>query len=331
MGDTSIVKGGGGAALPDTPANVLLDAGNADTLVALAAGTGAGVARSYIDAFQSGAVAAIGAEVAGTALIADGLGDVDTTSADVSAFLAAANAAAARASIGAVGVTVTTHYADDGTAANGAGGDATCAIAGTGLTSTADFEVNNTARLMNSTAIACGSWASPAIAQSATRVTLYLRMVARSGFTTGGYRWIQASLRRSAESPPASLLLGAAFSDQPNAGAGNMRANSNVAPYSGLGAPTNPITGGNDRWAKIVWENPADINGARVYLNGSTGTTRPTAGWYPVNTPLQTTATTGALAGSPGTGDLQVLLGVESYGTGGATTASIQIELEVEE
>ena len=92
--------GGGGAALPDTPANVLLDAGNADTLVALAAGTGAGVARSYIDAFQTGAVAAIGAEVAGTALIADGLGDVDTTSADVSAFLAAANAAAALASIG---------------------------------------------------------------------------------------------------------------------------------------------------------------------------------------------------------------------------------------
>jgi hypothetical protein len=91
--------GGGGATLPDTPANVLLDAGNASKVVTLD-GSGAGTTTSFIDTFQTGAVAAIGGEAAGTALIADGAGDVATTSADVSAFLASANAAAALASIG---------------------------------------------------------------------------------------------------------------------------------------------------------------------------------------------------------------------------------------
>jgi len=323
--------GGGGATLPDTPANVLLDVANEGTLVALAATTGVGSAVSYIDAFQAGAVAAIGGEAAGTALIADGLGDVATTSADVSAFLATANAAAARAAIGAAAAAApTTHYASDGTAANGAGGDATASVSGTGAGSTVAFGISGNSRLLNSSGIACGSWVSPAIAQTASRITAYIHSTALSGFATGGYRYLQASLRRSAESPPASLLMGSAISDQPAATAGNMRANSNMAPYTGLATPTNPLLGGTDRWLKVVWDSPADVMQARVYLNLSTGSTRPTAGWYPVNLTSQTQATTAALAGSVGTGDVQVIVGLESYGTGGATTATLEIVVEVE-
>lgn len=65
--------------------------------------TGAGTtyaAQTLGDAVVTGLVANLVADDAGTAIIADGAGDVQKTSADVSAILAAASAAAARSALG---------------------------------------------------------------------------------------------------------------------------------------------------------------------------------------------------------------------------------------
>jgi hypothetical protein len=86
------VPGGGGTALPTASA-----AGE------LPVSDGAGsayTATSAGDVLALGMVAALAGEPAGAALISDGAGDVATTSADVSAMLAAANNAAARAALG---------------------------------------------------------------------------------------------------------------------------------------------------------------------------------------------------------------------------------------
>ena len=49
-----------------------------------------------------------------------------------------------------------------------------------------------------------------------------------------------------------------------------------------------------------------------------------------MNTDAQSQASTGSAIGSMGTGDLQVIIGLESYGTGGASTLTLSLVLEVE-
>jgi len=94
--------GGGGASLPT--------ASGANQLpVSDGAGT-AYTATSAGDVLALGMVAALAGEPAGTTLISDGAGDVATTHADVSAMLAASDAAAARAALGAQGTSIATAY-----------------------------------------------------------------------------------------------------------------------------------------------------------------------------------------------------------------------------
>jgi hypothetical protein len=90
--------GGTGAALPTASAagELPVSDGAGSAYTATTAG----------DVLALGMVAALTGEPAGAALISDGAGDLDVTSADVSAMLAAANAAAART---ALGVTAPTH------------------------------------------------------------------------------------------------------------------------------------------------------------------------------------------------------------------------------
>ena len=86
---------GGGAGLP-------VAGGAGEVPISTGAGT-TYVAANFGDEVGSAIAAGIGATL-GQALIGDGAGDVTTTSADVSGFLAAADAAAARAALGMAAV-----------------------------------------------------------------------------------------------------------------------------------------------------------------------------------------------------------------------------------
>lgn len=83
---------GGGASLPSGTGPV-----------EVVSGVARDPARSAGDVLAEAIEAVLADEPAGAALIGDGAGSVEITSADVSAFLAAANAASARAAIGAAG------------------------------------------------------------------------------------------------------------------------------------------------------------------------------------------------------------------------------------
>lgn len=93
----ALVVPGGGTSLPTA-------SGAGELPVSTGAGT-TYTATSAGDVLALGMVAALTGEPAGAALISDGLGGVTETSADVSAVLAAANAAAARTALGVAGVT----------------------------------------------------------------------------------------------------------------------------------------------------------------------------------------------------------------------------------
>lgn len=88
----ALVVPGGGASLPTASA--------AGELPVSAGAGSAYTATSAGDVLALGMVAALTGEPAGAALISDGAGDIATTSADVSAMLAAADAAAARTALG---------------------------------------------------------------------------------------------------------------------------------------------------------------------------------------------------------------------------------------
>lgn len=320
-GGGAVINGasGGGASLPDTPANVLLDAGNADEVVALN-GLGVGTTKTYAEVILNGIGSVTESAAEGDFVVGDGAGGTQ---------LASVDPAAVRAVIGAAaGTTTTTYYASNGTAANGAGVDATASVSGTGSSSTVAYAVSSTQRLLNSSGIACGSWASPSIPQTVTRITLYLRSISVSGFGAG-YRWLQCSLRRAGENPPASMLLGVASADNGNYTAGNMRNNSNNASFGlGVFAGTTPM-GGADRWMRWVWTPDSGSVSVRASVGATTGATRPTF-WTPVNLNTQVQADTRANLGSMGTSDIQVILGLESYGSGGASSLTLSLALEVE-
>ena len=91
-GGALVVPGGGGTSLPTA-------SGAGELPVSDGAGS-AYTATSAGDVLALGMVAALTGEPAGTTLISDGAGDIATTSADVSAVLAAANNAAILAALG---------------------------------------------------------------------------------------------------------------------------------------------------------------------------------------------------------------------------------------
>lgn len=245
---------------------------------------------------------------------------------------ASEHAAAVRAAIGAVGSTVTTYRASDGTAANGAGVDATASITGTGASSRLVMGVSSTSRTIASGAIGCGTWASPAIPRTAKKVTLYLRSTAISGIAVDAFRAIVAGLRRNGETPPASMFLAGVMNAASGAFCGNSRSGGNSASYSlGTNTNTSPLAA-TDRWLRIMWEIDP---GPRVWIaaGATTGSTRPTL-WTTLNLDSQTQAASGtpanATLGTLGTADAQVLIGFESYGTGVASSLTLDLALEVE-
>lgn len=96
-GGALVVPGGGGTSLPTA-------SGAGEVPVSDGAGS-AYTATTLDEVVVDGMKLALTGSPVGTTLIADGAGDLDVTSADVSAMLAAANAAAALAALGGAGVT----------------------------------------------------------------------------------------------------------------------------------------------------------------------------------------------------------------------------------
>ena len=84
-------SGGGGGGAPSGTGVVTVTSGVFDT------------PSSAADITQDGLDAIVGAAPAGYTVVSDGAGDLDTTSADVSAVLAAADAAGMRAALGVGG------------------------------------------------------------------------------------------------------------------------------------------------------------------------------------------------------------------------------------
>ena len=307
--------GGGGAALPDTPANVLLDAGNADTLVALAAGTGAGVARSYIDAFQSGAVAAIGAEVAGTALIADGLGDIGTTSADVSAFLASANAAPALASIGG-GAGPTILYADDCTAE---AGSESASITGTGASSTFTLTAGSTARTYGTAGATAARIVCP-IPAGARVIEVEIGLTASN--LPGISRFLTIAHRNELDGAAPAQLYGISIADNAAAWYNDLMGGGN----GGSKTFTSPLaTTAADRWFRVTI-NPREP-GLGFAAGSGSGGARPTA-WAPMTSPtsgmVPPYGTPFAIADTDAVTAIAIVL--QSFGGGSASsiTASLR-------
>lgn len=224
----------------------------------------------------------------------------------------------------------TTYYASDGTATVGGAGTS-ASISGTGSASTVTLGVPASP----STAITTSStedgprWCSPGISQSAQRAVLYLRSTAISNFATGGWRWSTATLRRTSESPPASLYLGASWSDHSNYGAGNMRSGPNSPTYW-LGNPsgTSP-TEGADRWLRVVWILADGVFKVRLATGATTGSTRPTY-WVPRSATAQEQPGSVSGVGSPGTSTLTICVGLDSFGmAGGASSVTYSLALEV--
>lgn len=308
--------------LPAAPPATLLDTANEGKLVSLAPATGVGTTVSY------GAAAA-----AGVGQLASILGDFVTGNGNGGAQLASVNPAATRNVIGAAAAPVVLrYYASNGTPANGGGPDATANVSGVNELSTVTFGVSSTSRTISSSAVGCGTWASPSISRAAKRVTLYLRSTALSGISVNAFRAIVAGLRRNAETPPSSIFLAGVVNAESGCRSGNSRNGGNNAAYDlGINANTSPLAT-TDRWLRFVWDLDP---GPRVWLaaGATTGSTRPSL-WTTLNLDSQTQAAAGTPAnnnlGTLGTAEAQVLVGFESYGTGIPSLATFYVDLLVE-
>ena len=227
----------------------------------------------------------------------------------------------------------TTYYASDGTATVGGAGTS-ASISGTGSASTVTLGVPASPSTATTTSSTEGGprWCSPGISQGAQRAVLYLRSTAISNFATGGWRWSTATLRRTNESPPASLYLGASWSDSSTYAVGNMRSGSNSATYwlgsIAPGAPTSP-TEGADRWLRVVWTLADGVFKVHLATGATTGSTRPTY-WVPRTATAQEQPSSVTSVGSPGTSTLTICVGLETFGsTGGASSVTYSLALEV--
>lgn len=224
----------------------------------------------------------------------------------------------------------TTYYASDGTATVGGAGTS-ASISGTGSASTVTLGVPASPSTETTTSSTEGGprWCSPGISQSAQRAVLYLRSTAISNFATGGWRWSTATLRRTSESPPASLYLGASWSDNSNYGVGDMRSGSNSATYWLGGSPSTSPTEGADRWLRVVWTLADGVFKVHLATGATTGSTRPTY-WVPRTATAQEQPSSVTSVGSPGTSTLTICVGLETFGsTGGASSVTYSLALEV--
>jgi len=234
--------------------------------------------------------------------------------------LTAATPAAGRSAL------VTTMYASDCVAANGAGADATASISGSGAGSTVAFAVSNTTRQCRGSGINAGSLTCTLPAH-ARRVTLYVRPTAMSGVAGGGYRYLQMSVRSAASLT--SALFGVADLDNTNTSSGDMRSGSNVT-QNALTSADNVLNGSAalNVWGRVRW----DLEIPAVWWSTAPASTTRPVRWTPssIITLSQAGATASPMGSIPVGSDAQVVICFESYGNGSNSTLTIEPQIEVE-
>lgn len=224
---------GGGASLPDTPADVLLDAAGAGKIVGLAQGTGVGTAFDPNVVVEAGVGLAAGT-TAGATLVGDGTEGAVLTSAAISALLASADAAAARTALGiTTGLSVTRYHASDFTPENGSDSASTT---GTGVSSTATLSTTASSRAYGTSGATAPRIVLP-IPATAREITVAIIITSVTNMSTGGLRWFGVALRNEANGGAPARLYGIGISDGVTWSPGNLMSGAN-----GAGTVPNGVT-----------------------------------------------------------------------------------------
>ena len=313
-GGAVVNGGGGGASLPDTPADVLLDAANPGKIVGLAQATGEGTSFDPNEVVEAGVGLAAGT-TAGATLVGDGTEGAVLTSVTISALLASADAAAARAAIGVSGVS--TFYASDFTAVNGSD---TASISGTGSTSTIAFSTGTTARSYGTAGVTAPR-AIIALPAGARVVEIELQVVSLSGASSGGFRYLTAAVQNVASGVP-TALWGASFPDASATYGGNLLGGGNSGASVGS---TIGVASAADRWARATLAL-TEPRFAVLHGSGSAGA-RPTT-WTPVTSPQIPSSTSWGVI--PDTANVTYLVIVyQSFGSGVANVITVRPAIRV--
>lgn len=292
--------------LPAVPSSVLLDVANEGKLVSLASTTGVGTAMTY------GA-----ATSAGVGQLAATLGDFSTGNGAGGSQLASANPAAVRAVIGAVGQSI--FYASDFTPVDGTSPD-TAAKSGTGPTSTLIFATGTVARTYGTAGVTAPR-AILAIPAGARVVEIEFQVVSLSGVSSGGFRYLTAAVQNVASGIP-TALWGVSFPDATAAYAGNLLGGGNSG--SNVGS-TIAVAGAADRWGRATLAL-TETRFAAQMATASAGA-QPTV-WTPPTSPgLPSSVAYGSI---PNTSGVTYLVFVyQSFGSGVSNVITIRPTVRV--
>lgn len=305
----------GGASLPDTPAGVLLDAGNPLKLVYLDAG-GVGDAVTFEDATDTGmseimTALAGGNATEGNILVANGTGGLQ---------LASTDPAAVRSVIGVSGATML--YASDCFAE---AGSESASISGTGSTSTFTLTASSTARTYGTAGATAARVVCP-IPAGARRIEATLGpLTSLSGFSGSG-RFLGFALRNARDGAAPTSLWGLSINDVPSGipqiYLGNLLGGANSG-ASSFNQSVSPVALATNGWVRASFDTTWPLLGLALASGAS-----PTS-WSPV-------AATGVPApfGSysiPHAPDIAtaIVVYLQSFGGGSATSITARISIRV--
>lgn len=315
-GGATVNGGSGGASLPDTPAGVLLDAGNPLKLVYLDAG-GVGDAVTFEDATDTGMSEIMTALAGGNAtegdfLVANGTGGLQLASTDT---------AAVRTVIGVSGATML--YASDCFAE---AGSESASISGTGSTSTFTLTASSTARTYGTAGATAARVVCP-IPAGARRIEVTVGpLTALSGFPGSGWRYLGLALRNARDGAAPTSLWGVSINDGasgvPQVYVGNLMSGANGG-ASQYNQSVSPVALSTNGWLRASFDTTWPLLGVALASGAS-----PTS-WSPV-----ANAGVPAPFGSysiPHAPDIATAVAVylQSFGTGGATSLTARVSIRV--
>ena len=307
--------GGASGGGPATPAEALLDAGNAQKLVYLD-GSGAGAAAAFADASETGMTDLVSTLAGGTAtegnfLVADGAGGLQLASTDT---------AAVRSVLGVSGATML--YASDCFAE---AGSESASISGTGSTSTFTLTASSTARTYGTSGATAARVVCP-IPVGARRIEVTLGpLTSLSGFSGSG-RFLGLALRNARDGAAPTSLWGLSINDVPSGipqiYLGNLMGGANSG-ASSFNQSVSPVALATNGWVRASFDTTWPLLGVALASGAS-----PTS-WSPV-------AATGVPApfGSysiPHAPDVATAIAVylQSFGGGSATSITARISIRV--
>jgi len=307
---------GGGASLPDTPANVLLDAGNPLKLVYLDAG-GVGDAVTFEDATDTGM-----SEIM-TALAGGNATEGNISPGTVGQVLTVGDAGLPVWRAASSGSSVTVLYASDCFAE---AGSESASISGTGSTSTFTLTASSTARTYGSGGATAARVVCP-IPAGARRIEVTVGpLTALSGFPGSGWRYLGLALRNARDGAAPTSLWGVSINDGisgvPQVYVGNLLNGANSG-ASSFNQSVSPVALSTNGWLRASFDTTWPLLGVALASGAS-----PTS-WSPV-----ASAGVPAPFGSysiPHAPDIATAVAVylQSFGSGGATSLTARVSIRV--